>query len=144
MQRLLTILLLAITLVGCGTTQTSTSQPPISQTPIFVETQPGTGIITGVMLDENDTPIEGLGVYVATIEGEAVIGFSLNNAPRGITDSAGAFAIPNIQPGTYALAYWTPGMSGIIGDPKGAEQPVKVTVVADQTVSAGNLKINRP
>lgn len=137
MQRFLITLLLVTLLISCGT-----SQSP--QTTVVVQTKPGTGIITGTMLDENDAPIEGLGVYVATIEGDGVIGFSVNNAPRGITESNGTFIIPDIQPGTYSLAYWTPGPSGLIGDPKGIDQPVKVTVTVGQTVSAGNLIIQRP
>ncbi|HYF63445.1 MAG TPA: hypothetical protein VD886_11565 [Herpetosiphonaceae bacterium] len=150
MKNLVMLMLVALALVACSsTTPTATPAAPAGDpaqntAPQETPQMPGMGAVEGVLLDQEGKPIEGVGVYVAKISVDGVISYSPEADPRDITDAEGRFRIPNIAPATYALAYWTPGPTGLIYDPANPQFAVQVEVKADETTNSGSHKIQRP
>jgi hypothetical protein len=146
MKKLVMMVLLGLILAGCSSaTPTATPAGPVGTAgPQLTPLAPGMGVVQGVVVDENNAPIEGLAIYVAKISADGVISYSPEADPRGMTDAEGRFTIVNVAPATYAMAYWTPGPAALILTPDNPDEVVKVEVQADQTSSAGTLKIKRP
>jgi hypothetical protein len=147
MKKLVMMVLLGLILAGCGSSASSTATPagPVgTAAPQLTPLAPGMGVVEGVVVDENNAPIEGLAIYVAKISTDGVISYSPEADPRGFTNAEGRFTIVNVAPATYAMAYWTPGPAALILNPDNPDEVVKVEVQADQTSSTGTLKIKRP
>jgi len=143
MKKLAMMFLLGLILAGCGA-GAPTATPAGTAGPQQTPQAAGLGAVQGVLVDEQGAPIEGVGVYVAKISVDGIISFSPEADPRAITDAEGRFTIANVAPATYAMAYWTPGPSGLIYDPAKPDLAVQVEVRAEETASAGSLKIKRP
>lgn len=148
MKKLVIMVLVSLMLAACGSTnqQATPSLPPSAPNNLLPEptVAPGTGKVEGVLLDEANAPIEGLAIYVAKISVDGVISYSPEADPYGVTDAQGRFVIFNVPPGTYAMAYWSPGPSGLISDPADISAPAKVEVRDGETTTIGPLKIKRP
>ena len=152
MKNLFVVVLVSLVLAGCSTSsaEPTPTLPPVpadaasTAVPQLTPQLPGMGAVEGIVIDEADLPIEGLGIYVAKISVDNIISYSPEADPRGITDAAGRFTISNVAPGTYALAYWTPGPTGLFTDPTNPDALITVEVRADETTPAGSLKIKRP
>jgi hypothetical protein len=152
MKNLLMVMLVSVVLAGCSTSSADPTPtlPPVpadaasTAVPQITPQLPGMGNVEGIVIDEADLPIEGLGIYVAKISVDNMISYSPEADPRGLTDAAGRFTISNVQPGTYALAYWTPGPTGLFMSPANPDNAITIEVRADETTQVGNLKIKRP
>jgi hypothetical protein len=146
MKKLVMMVLLGLILAGCSSaTPTATPAGPVgTAAPQLTPLAPGMGMVQGVVVDESNAPIEGVAIYVAKISVDGVISYSPEADPRGIADAEGRFTINNVAPGTYAMAYWTPGPAGMVLNPANKDEVVKVEVQADQTSSVGTLQIPRP
>ena len=145
MKKFLLMVLVGLALAGCGSAKQSgpTAVPGEPTVPPPVLT-PGTGMVDGVVVDMENKPIEGVGIFVAKISVDNIISFSPEADERGMADAQGRFTIVNVPPGPYALAYWTPGLNGLIDDPKNPGKTIRVDVVDGQTISVGTIKIPRP
>lgn len=91
-QRLGTLLIVAVLLAGCAKGGAK-SEEPTSTNAVQVsgESLPDAGSIEGIVVDESVAPIQGAVVSLEGLEGQAV------------TDEAGAFFFNNLAPGSYNL-----------------------------------------
>jgi hypothetical protein len=152
MKNLLLVMLASVVLAGCSASSAkpTPTPPPVpadaagTAVPQLTPQLPGMGSVEGIVIDEADLPIEGLGIYVAKVSVDNVISYSPEADPRGISDAAGRFTIRNVEPGTYAMAYWTPGPAGLFMSPSNPNNAITIEVRADETTQAGSLKIKRP
>ncbi len=144
-QRLL-LFLSVLFLASCNAT---TPTPPVPGTSDS-SADNGSGVISGVLLDEQNQPIENIGVFLADLtpgpEGAGnIISFQLHSSKRGITDSQGRFTIEGVNPGSYSLAIWTPNETQLVPSPSDGEgSAIQVDVAQGQSVDVGKLVIRRP
>jgi len=157
-----TLLLLAVTLAGCGglqalspapgaTPQTSSSPQPVP-TPASIALDvsapaPGRGAVKGTLVAEDTSR-----PYVATLYlGRAIppaqpgfppmISFSEQSDPKAAQDpSSGAFGFKDVAPGTYALILWSPVGNKLIEKP-GTKESVLVDVKAGEVSDLGTISI---
>jgi hypothetical protein len=64
-------------------------------------------------------------------------------APQTGVDTQGYFAFSDVEPGTYALVFWTPMNSWVISDPE-TEEAILVTVNAGEITDLGEVAVNLP
>ena len=86
------VLILAVcmtTVVRLGESELALSQP----------TPPAYGVISGIVLDEHDAPVEGVELTADDSEGAAHIG----RFPSAISDSDGRFTLTSVRAGTVTL-----------------------------------------
>ncbi len=136
--------------------QSPLAQPPASPlgTPTAVpqvETEPGTGAVTGVLLvqtDEGIKPVSGMIIAVANVltnteltndaEAAAAFRYMQQDSPQTNTDEDGFFAIRDVPPGRYGLVLDLVMSSYILRQP-GAGGDLVIAVEADEQVDLGTL-----
>lgn len=129
------------------------AQPNVSPlaTPVsvpHVETAPGTGVVTGVLLvrsGQGAVPVAGMIVAAANVltnteDADAVAAFrySPQESPYVNTDDQGLFIIRDVPPGRYGLVLDLTMNSFILRKP-GVNEDLVFTVEADQQVDLGTL-----
>jgi hypothetical protein len=82
----------------------------------FITLQPGhrlekldlrlnpTGVIAGLVSDEDQEPVQGLGVFALRIDFQPGGGKRVSAAGRAVTDDLGNFRLPNLSPGSYDVS----------------------------------------
>lgn len=113
-----------------------------------VETEPGTGAVTGVLMVRTETgvePVAGVIIAVADVltntesaEAVAAFRYQAQASPQTNTDENGFFAISNVPPGRYGLVLDMVMTSFILRQP-GVNEDMVVTVEADAQVDMGPL-----
>lgn len=129
------------------------AQPSVSPlaTPVSVprvETAPGTGAVTGVLLvhsDQGEVPVAGMIIAVAdaltsTENAGAIAAFRYRaqESPQTNTDENGMFVINNVPPGRYGLVLDLVATSYILRKP-GVNEDLVITVEPDAQVDMGPL-----
>jgi len=121
---------------------TSPLATPVAQ----METAPGTGAVTGVLLvrtEQGEAPVPNmivaLGAVLTNDNGQpAAVRYNAQESPQTNTDESGFFAIPDVPPGDYSLILDLVITSYILRKP-GSEEDLFITVEADRQVDLGQL-----
>jgi hypothetical protein len=77
-------------------------------------------------------------------DGEAAMArLDKTTAPRAMSDQAGRFVFPNVEPDTYALIYSAVTSEFVLKDPDSNED-LLITVTADQIIDLGQIYVELP
>lgn len=127
------------------------SPSPMPATPI-PPPQAGLGTVTGTLVQvEEGLPsgrMSGALLFLAPLIYSADGKYSVANLNKGsdpvaMTDEAGCFVFPNVEPKTYALVYSTMTSEFLLKDPDSNED-LLITVVADQITDLGEIYVEIP
>jgi hypothetical protein len=104
---LLLLLPTALAVGGCRTTSLPAVVQPGVAAPHVPEPQPGQGSIVGIVADSTTGyPVVGAAVYFTS---DTVVGTGAarprTDLPRTTTDRSGGFALRDVPPGEYTLAF---------------------------------------
>jgi len=162
------LLLLTILLAGCGgadetpipspsssvspLTQSSPVQPPSlgSGPPVVAPPASGLGSAVGRLLDyeTGQATTQELPLYLGTLvpmePGDTfVISMSPTNAPMTLMNVDGYFVFSDIEPGTYALVFWTPMSTWVFSNSE-TQESVVITFEANQITELGEIIVDLP
>lgn len=172
MQRVdFVLLLLTILLAGCGdsdeisifpssplssplTQSGSVSVQPlssvVSEPPVVDPPASGLGSAVGRLVDyeTGEAITQALPLYLGELvpmsPGDSfVISMSPTTSPSTLVDVNGYFVFSDIEPGTYALVFWTPLSSWVLSNPETRES-VTITFEADKTIEVGEIVVDLP
>lgn len=130
-------------------TQTHSANSPILQPlspvdkPVLPTPEAGTGTITGIIVNQNGEPMQGLTIYLGTFDG-TLIEISMRNSPRTITNSDGRFIFENIPPtdpdARYAIGIMVGADNGKIINKPGTDHTLTFDIKGGDIVDLGELK----
>jgi len=162
-------LILTLVVAGCGSPNSATPtfespfQSPLpkpttvsSPTPVLVTPisapDVGLGTVTGVLVEtEEGQPSDPKGsalLFLAPLIYSTDGAYEMANLNKGrdpasVTDEAGRFVFPNVEPKTYALVYSVVTHEFLLKAP-GSDEDLLIDVVADQITDLGTVYVEAP
>ena len=153
-RRLVLVIFLLIVSVlcisACGRQQ---SETPVLSTPTLeagasITPAPGLAVVKGIFVDNatKKAPAEGtlyLGEIQSMSNGKPVVSLERAKAPYAIPAPSGEFFFQNLEPGKYALIYYTPELNFVVNKP-GSNESMIFDVSPDQALDLGKFEVTFP
>jgi hypothetical protein len=173
MKKLVTFIVLALLLVACRTEPTAspTATPAFQASPLLVQDSPlpeptepaqvepaptslpspsadkGTVIGRFIDVETGEPPGETLPIFLGEFSplesGDPLITMSPTSSPPGTIEASGDFVFLDVEPGTYAIVFWTPATSRVLSDPE-TQKPIVATLKAGEITDLGEVVVDLP
>jgi len=122
----------------------STIQAPM----VFPTPAPGLAVVRGRLVNSTTqkAPIEGnlfLGEIRSINNGKPIVRLERTTAPYAIPAPNGEFFFQNLEPGKYALIFYTPELNFLVDKP-GSNESMIFDVLPDQVLDLGKIEITLP